>query len=161
MAIRFFFSLKVSCSIQFFNTMRSTFTPLYLWVAFLAGGAYANSRNACPKHPQEAFRVGKAVYLQSNKEHNSIISIPIGQDGKLYGGMITTTGGMGGDGIDGATNKPAGPDALSSQGSVAVSENASFKTSHGALSREKPANWSLIVSFRRERRFKHRQHVQN
>ncbi|KAJ5388917.1 hypothetical protein N7509_011458 [Penicillium cosmopolitanum] len=99
--------------------MRSTFTPLYLWVAFLAGGAYANSRNACPKHPQEAFRVGKAVYLQSNKEHNSIISIPIGQDGKLYGGMITTTGGMGGDGIDGATNKPAGPDALSSQGSVA------------------------------------------
>lgn len=113
--------------------MRSTFAPLYLWVAFLAGGAYANSRNACPKDPQEAFRVGKAVYFQSNKQQNSIISIPIGHDGKLYGGMVTSTGGMGGDGIDGATNKPAGPDALSSQGSVVVSENASYKTSHGAL----------------------------
>lgn len=117
--------------------MRSIFTPLYLWVAFLAGGAYAKSRNACPKNPREEFRVGKAVYLQSNKEHNSIISIPIGHDGKLHGGMITATGGMGGDGIDGATNKPAGPDALSSQGSVVVSENASFKTSHEAISRRK------------------------
>lgn len=121
------------------STMRYTLTPLCLWVGFLAGGAYANSCNACPKHPQEAFRVGKAVYLQSNKEHNSIISIPIGHDGKLYGGMITATGGRGGDSIDGATNKPAGPDALSSQGSVVVSENASFKTSPGALSQGKPS----------------------
>jgi hypothetical protein len=100
-------------------------------MAFLAGCAHAEIIKTCPKVPTEASHVGKALYFQSNEQQNSIVSIPIGHDGKLYGGIVTSTGGMGGDSIDGTTNKPAGPDALSSQGSVIVSDKVSFKTSHG------------------------------
>lgn len=67
----------------------------------------------CPSGPG-----GKALYLQTNEQQNSMISIPIGNDGKLYGGIATLTGGLGGDSIDKMTHMPAGPDALSSQGSV-------------------------------------------
>jgi hypothetical protein len=113
--------------------MRSTFS-LFLWTTCLAGFAYANEINACPKGPQQSSGSGKTVYFQTNEQQNSIVSIPIGHDGMLYGGMTTTTGGMGGDSIDGTTNMPAGPDALSSQGSVVVTGKVSLKTSHGSCS---------------------------
>ncbi|KAJ5585208.1 uncharacterized protein N7459_005008 [Penicillium hispanicum] len=83
---------------------------------------------ACAEGPHHAWAVGKAVYLQSNEQHNSVISIPIGKDGKLHGGVVTATGGAGGDSIDGSTNAPASPDALSSQGSVVVSDDVSCYT---------------------------------
>lgn len=98
----------------------------------MAGCVHANGTNACPAGSGEASQVGKALYFQSNEQQNSIVSVPIGHDGKLHGGMVTATGGMGGDGIDGATNKPAGPDALSSQGSVVVIDKYLFAVNAGS-----------------------------
>ncbi|KAJ6033640.1 uncharacterized protein N7446_008067 [Penicillium canescens] len=112
--------------------MRSTFSPFCLWIPFLAGFAYANIINACPKGPQESSGPGKTIYLQTNEQQNSIVSIPIGHDGKLFGGMTITTGGRGGDSIDGTTNKPAAPDALSSQGSVIVTDKYLFVVNAGS-----------------------------
>lgn len=105
--------------------MRSTFSSVCVWMSFLAECIHAEGQNACSTSPYETSRVVKAVYFQSNEQHNAIVSIPIGHDGMLYGGAVTATGGMGSDSIDGATKKPAGPDALSSQGSVVVSDNVS------------------------------------
>lgn len=100
--------------------MYSLSSSLFLGMAFLTGRIFASPMST------DSGPVGKAVYLQSNEHENSVISITIGHDGKLYGGMTTSTGGMGGAGIDGTTNKPAGPDALSSQGSVVVKDNVSL-----------------------------------
>jgi hypothetical protein len=94
-------------------------------MTLLVGCTYAHSIDSCPRDPTNGWPAGKAVYVQSNEQNNSIISIPIGRDGKLYGGMVTSSGGMGGDGIDGTTNKAAAPDALSSQGSVTVGGDVS------------------------------------
>ncbi|KAJ5118278.1 hypothetical protein N7448_009992 [Penicillium atrosanguineum] len=112
--------------------MRSTFFSLCVWTAFLAECAHAEGPNACSKSPYEASRVGKAVYFQLNEQHNAVVSIPIGTDGTLHGGVITRTDGMGSDGIDGATMMPAGPDALSSQGSVVVNDNYLFAVNAGS-----------------------------
>lgn len=106
--------------------MHFTLNALLLWTTLLVGCTYANSIESCPRDPNNGFLAGKTVYLQSNEQNNSIVSIPIGRDGKLYGGMVTPSGGMGGDGIAGTTNKSAAPDALSSQGSVTVSGDVSI-----------------------------------
>jgi len=99
----------------------------------------------CSRCSNEPWSVGKAVYLQSNEQQNSVISISIGHDGKLYGGNITPTGGMGGDSIDGMTNKPAAPDALSSQGSVVVNGNVSLSILSEAYL-ERPSRLTNLIS---------------
>ncbi|KAJ5605272.1 hypothetical protein N7510_010426 [Penicillium lagena] len=88
--------------------------------------------DACSTGSNEPHPVGKVVYVQSNEHQNSIISIAIDHDGMLYGGTVTPMGGMGGDSIDGMTNTPAGPDALSSQGSVIVEDNYLFAVNAGS-----------------------------
>jgi hypothetical protein len=106
--------------------MYSISSFLFLWMTFLTGCIHASPMDACSRCSNDPWPVGKAVYLQSNEHQNSVISITIGHDGKLYGGIVTPTGGIGGDIIDGTTNKPAAPDALSSQGSVIVKDNVSL-----------------------------------
>lgn len=105
--------------------MRSTFAFHFLCATVLAGCTRAVAVEACSPNPHDKWPVGKAVYLQSNEDLNSVISIPIGHDGKLYGGFVTATGGAGGSSIDGTTNLPAAPDALSSQGAVIVVDKVS------------------------------------
>lgn len=65
----------------------------------------------------------KAVYFLSNSKENSVISLAVASDGTLSEGSTTPTGGKGGNGIDGMTNEPSGPDALFSQGAVSVAGN--------------------------------------
>lgn len=110
----------------FSTTMRFTLNSLCLLMTLLIECTKANIIEACPGDPYNGWPSGKAVYFQSNEQENSVISIPIGRDGKLYGGMVTSSGGKGGAGIDGTTKKPAAPDALSSQGSVVVSGDVSL-----------------------------------
>lgn len=105
--------------------MHFTLNSLCLVTTLLVEFTNANFIEACLGDPYNRWHPGKALYLQSNEQDNSVVSIPIGRDGKLYGGMVTSSGGKGSAGIDGATNKPAGPDALSSQGSVTVSGDVS------------------------------------
>lgn len=101
--------------------MHFTLNSLGLLATLLVECTNANIIEACPGDPY----TGKAIYLQSNEQDNSVVSIPIGRDGKLYGGMATSSGGMGSASIDSTTMMPAGPDALSSQGSVTVSGDVS------------------------------------
>ncbi|KAJ5289001.1 hypothetical protein N7478_002031 [Penicillium angulare] len=100
--------------------------PIHLIVALIASGTNANL-DACPVRPG-----AKALYLQSNEQQNSVISIPIGSDGKLYGGIATLSGGMGSDIINAMTNAPAESDALSSQSSVFVIDDVVFAVNAGS-----------------------------
>jgi hypothetical protein len=81
----------------------------------------ANTTNTTAAGTTEA----KAIYFMTNQANNSIIAIPVGSDGTLSGGTLIGTGGAGSNLIDTATNGPAAPDALASQGSVKVAGNAS------------------------------------
>lgn len=72
-------------------------------------------------HKAQAASTGKAIYFLTNDaQQNTVIAIPIGADGTLSGGSQTSTGGAGASGIEGSTNKTAGPDALFSQSSLTL-----------------------------------------
>lgn len=70
---------------------------------------------------------GKAIYMLSNQESNSVVAVPIAGDGTLNeaGGSSTNTGGSGANGVDGETNQPAAPDPLFSQSALTVAGNVS------------------------------------
>lgn len=124
--------------------MRFTVAFHLLCATLLAGRTRAVAVETCSTNPHDGWSVGKAVYLQSNEDLNSIISIPIGHDGKLYGGAVTTTGGAGGNSIDGTTNMPAAPDALSSQGSVIVVDKVSAQSVRGPFCR-RVETYAIVV----------------
>ncbi|POS79352.1 hypothetical protein DHEL01_v202237 [Diaporthe helianthi] len=77
---------------------------------------------------------GKAVYMLSNQASNTVVAVPIAQDGTLNeaGGSSTTTGGAGATGIDGSTNAPSNPDALFSQSALTVAGNNLFAVNAGS-----------------------------
>jgi hypothetical protein len=62
---------------------------------------------------------GKAIYLISNDQANTVIAVKITTDGLLAGGTSTATGGAGSNSVDGM-NMPASPDALVSQSALTV-----------------------------------------
>lgn len=85
-------------------------------------GVAASLASALPCYaPAMSGVVGKAVYFQTNTADNLVIAVPIMANGTLWGGKQTATGGSGLSFINSATNQSAGPDSLSSQGSVVVS----------------------------------------
>jgi hypothetical protein len=64
--------------------------------------------------------------ITNDPEQNSVLAIPIGQDGTLSdGGALTATGGVGSISIDGATGEPAATDALVSQSALTLVGNVS------------------------------------
>lgn len=69
---------------------------------------------------------GKAVYLLTNDANNAVVALPIDEDGTLAAGTVTLSGGKGSNSIDGTTMKPAQPDALVSQSSLAIAGNVSL-----------------------------------
>lgn len=148
-------SVPLHCQCPACPTRMHFSIPIPLGVVLFA--SYINaSMNTCPSGPSGPS--GKALYLQSNEQQNSVISIPIGNDGMLYGGITTLTGGMGGDSINGMTHTPAGPDALSSQGSVFVIDDVSFHVTSSVNSQTHP---EFAARLRCERRIKYFEHVQN
>lgn len=82
-------------------------------------GAARPSRYEPPSQPK------KSIYILSNEPANSVIAVPIGMDGKLYGGTCTATGGMGATTIDGATQMPPLSDGLVSQSCLTVAGHVS------------------------------------
>ncbi|KKY34274.1 putative 3-carboxymuconate cyclase [Diaporthe ampelina] len=79
---------------------------------------------------------GKAVYMLSNQASNSVIAVPIAEDGSLDEAGVSSinTGGSGANGVDGSTNQPAVPDALFSQSALAVAGNNLFAVNAGSNS---------------------------
>lgn len=91
---------------------------------------------SCGKPAGGAAKIanGKAIYMLSNQASNSVVAVPIAQDGTLNeaGGSSTDTGGSGATGVDGSTNQPANPDPLFSQSALTVAGNVS-KNDSGLL----------------------------
>lgn len=72
----------------------------------------------------------RAVYFITNAQSNAVVALRVNDNGTLSDGSITSTGGTGGRGINGATNQSAGPDGTFSQGAVAVAGNVSNEPVH-------------------------------
>ena len=67
---------------------------------------------------------GRAIYLLTNEKANAVVAVPIGRDGLLSGGSVTSTGGGGANGLN-AKMQPAAPDPLFSQSSLTVAGDVS------------------------------------
>jgi hypothetical protein len=89
-------------------------------------GGRANWLTGCPPTGATTAQA-KAIYFMTNQATNSVIAIPVSANGTLSGGTSIGTRGAGSNLIDTATNEPAAPDALASQGSVKVEGNVSFQ----------------------------------
>ncbi|KAL8707611.1 MAG: hypothetical protein Q9220_007398 [cf. Caloplaca sp. 1 TL-2023] len=78
-------------------------------------------------------KLPRAIYFITNDAAgNSIVAMKVCADGTLTDGSITPTGGIGASGIDGATNQPAGPDALFSQSALKVEGNIMVAVNAGS-----------------------------
>ena len=60
------------------------------------------------------------LYFMTNQASNSIVALPIAEDGSVSAGTTTSTGGSGGFLVDAMKGTPNGPDALGCQGAVQV-----------------------------------------
>ncbi|KAH8595468.1 hypothetical protein B0O99DRAFT_622974 [Bisporella sp. PMI_857] len=81
--------------------------------------------------PSGAQSARGAVYLISNAQANSVVSLAIGADGTLSKGSSTSTGGAGSNAVD-AANLPETPDALASQSSLTVAGKFVFAVNAGS-----------------------------
>jgi hypothetical protein len=68
----------------------------------------------------------KAFYFTTNSEQNSVVALPIAQNGMLSGGKITATGGSGMVAVNG-TGQPVPADGLFSQSALTVAGKVSTK----------------------------------
>ncbi|KAH7136882.1 hypothetical protein B0J13DRAFT_587025 [Dactylonectria estremocensis] len=89
---------------------------------------------ARPSRCAATQQVAKSIYLLSNEDANSVIAVPVGMDGQLFGGTSTATGGKGSLSIDGATNQTAATDGLVSQSSLTVAGHKLFAVNAGSNS---------------------------
>ena len=71
---------------------------------------------------------GKAVYLMTNDDENSVVALTVMPDGTLKKGSVTSTGGKGSISLDGMTGEPAATDGLVSQGSLTVAGQVSLSS---------------------------------
>ncbi|KAF1347418.1 hypothetical protein EJ07DRAFT_142597 [Lizonia empirigonia] len=86
-------------------------------------GAVPGSGNCSSQQQQNAPDVGRAIYFLTNDAENSVVALPISNDGTVSHGIMTKTGGAGSIAINGATMQPGTPDALVGQSSLTVSGN--------------------------------------
>ena len=91
-------------------------------------------------HPTTRARTtvepGRAIYMLTNGQENAVVALPIADNGLLFGGTRTPTGGEGSPLINATSNQPVDTDALASQSSVTIAGNV------GAYPEEDPANRS-------------------
>lgn len=85
----------------------------------------AESAAAPTSCPQPKVKPPRAIYITSNQQQNSIIALPVGGNGMLSGGTITSTGGSGSSILNqnGNVKTPATADVLASQSAVTVVDN--------------------------------------
>ncbi|KAI4174643.1 MAG: hypothetical protein LQ343_002216 [Gyalolechia ehrenbergii] len=102
--------------------------------AVIASPFPLNGRTTSTPHwNATALKPPKAIYFLTNDPAgNSIVALNVGPDGLLSDGSITPTGGKGASSIDGATNQPAAPDALSSQSALKVEKNMMVAVNPGS-----------------------------
>ncbi|GJN78616.1 hypothetical protein PLIIFM63780_002125 [Purpureocillium lilacinum] len=67
----------------------------------------------------------KAIYMITNDEANGVVALPVGSDGKLSKGTVTSTQGNGSVALH-SDGKPATPDALVSQSALTIAGKLSL-----------------------------------
>ncbi|KAI1132284.1 hypothetical protein F5Y10DRAFT_231398 [Nemania abortiva] len=102
--------------------------------------------NNCPE-------TGTAVYFISNDSPNTIIALPIGEDGTLSKGTITPAGGNGSVSFHGQVGVAAKPDGLVSQSSITIAGQHLFAVNSGsntvsmfAISQKDPLSLKAVGS---------------
>lgn len=72
-------------------------------------------------------QAARALYFMTNLASNSIVALPIGENGfpDVAASTTTATGGTGGNLFSAVGGSPNGPDAFSSQGSVQIASDVS------------------------------------
>ncbi|KAJ5008104.1 hypothetical protein K4K48_008230 [Colletotrichum sp. SAR 10_66] len=100
----------------------------------LLGLVSVGASRACrtPDRVNGKMRSGRAAYFITNDRDNAIVALPIGSDGQLSEGTITSTRGSGMSSVNGMTNQPAAPDGLVSQSAVALAGNYLFTINAGS-----------------------------
>ncbi|KAK2810249.1 hypothetical protein FQN50_003219 [Emmonsiellopsis sp. PD_5] len=126
------------------------FSPYLLPFLSVLTGALADypvPGDGCPAPHKET---AKAVYFTSNNKRNSVIALKVNEDGTLTEGSATLTEGQGGQAIN-ANGEPNGPDALTSQHALAVSEDILVSVNAGSstlslfkINKENPTELTLI-----------------
>lgn len=110
----------------------SNYSIMYLRPPMLAfcllGLVSVAASRACrtPDRANGKMQSGRAAYFITNDQANAIVALPIGSDGQLSEGTITSTRGSGMSSVNGMTNQPAAPDGLVSQSAVALAGNVSM-----------------------------------
>ncbi|KAI1172537.1 hypothetical protein F4777DRAFT_561360 [Nemania sp. FL0916] len=84
-----------------------------------------NQSDACPQ-------TGKALYFISNDSPNTIVALPLSEDGTLSAGTTTPSGGDGAVSFKGQVGVSAKPDGLVSQSSVAIAGQHLFAVNAGS-----------------------------
>ncbi|EHK48946.1 hypothetical protein TRIATDRAFT_280963 [Trichoderma atroviride IMI 206040] len=107
------------------------------WKSLLVLGltSLATESAAAPTScPPPKVKPGRAIYITSNQQQNSIIALPIGSNGQLSAGTLTATGGSGSSILNqnGNVQTPATADVLSSQSAVTVAGNYLFAVNAGS-----------------------------
>ncbi|KAI0891517.1 hypothetical protein F4806DRAFT_304918 [Annulohypoxylon nitens] len=104
------------------------------------------------RQPDDACKAtGKAVYVLTNDDANSVVALPIQADGTLGAGTVTPSGGKGLSSISGMTNQSAGPDSLVSQSALTVAGGYVFAVNPGSnsismlsISKKDPTKLTLV-----------------
>ncbi|KAF2454973.1 hypothetical protein BDY21DRAFT_416562 [Lineolata rhizophorae] len=76
--------------------------------------------------------VGKAVYFLTNDAENAVVALPIGADGTLSPGTVTSTEGAGSNALFVPDLEPGAPDALLSQSALTIAGNNIFAVNAGS-----------------------------
>ena len=102
----------------------------------------------------------KALYFLSNAPDNAVVSLGIKDDYSLAEGATSPTGGHGGYGLIAPDKTPAGPDALWSQGSIAVADDVSIPKKK-SFSKATPILTNSQAPLRRQSRLQQRDLVRH
>ncbi|KAJ8128505.1 hypothetical protein O1611_g5126 [Lasiodiplodia mahajangana] len=118
----------------------------------IAGGVVSRTQPNL-KNDDACAETGTALYFISNDTPNTIIALPIGEDGTLSKGTITPAGGNGSVSFHGEVGVPAKPDTLISQSAVAIAGQHLFTVNAGsntvsmfAISPKDPLNLKPVGS---------------
>ncbi|KAJ8119196.1 hypothetical protein ONZ43_g3812 [Nemania bipapillata] len=110
-------------------------TARHLATAVLLAQGIAGSvigRHQPTPEKDTCLETGTAVYLISNDSPNTIIALPIGEDGTLSAGTITPSGGNGSVSFAHKVGVPAAPDGLVSQSSITIAGQHLFAVNAGS-----------------------------
>lgn len=102
---------------------------------------------------------GRAIYMLTNSQENAVVALPIADNGLLFGGTRTPTGGEGSALFNPMTNQSVATDALASQSSVTIAGNVRDHRENDLQTVSRKLTYSCLESLRRQSRIQYCYHV--